>query len=115
MINIKKGEHTLLVSKGTFESMYKPIGYVIVEEAPKKASSQNGTKATKNIEDKKISDLSKEEDNITEKETKTVKNDSDDKKEDKKEVIEKNKDKKESSLEDILGRLSKEDNKSKKK
>lgn len=117
MINIKKGSHTLLVSKKTFESMFKPLGYVIIEEAPKKASSQDNVNVVENVENKKSEDLPKEEENISNEELKDVKNDSEGKEEDKKEeVLEEDKDKKENSLENILGMLSKEDNnKSKKK
>ena len=40
MIKIKKGNHSLLVSKKTYETMFKPIGYIVEEEAPKKASKK---------------------------------------------------------------------------
>lgn len=115
MIKIKKGNHSLLVSKNTFETMFKPIGYIIEEGAFKKASSENKTEHDLNqAEDKNTEILSKEEDNLTVEEEKPVENDShedeDDKKDDKKENG------KENSLENILGMLSqKEEEKNKKK
>lgn len=110
MIKIKKGNHSLLVSKKTYETMFKPIGYIVEEEAPKKASSENKTKHDLNqVEDENIEVLSKEEDNLTVEEEKTVENDSQENKGNKKESG------KENSLENILGMLSqKEENKSKK-
>ena len=115
MIKIKKGNHSLLVSKKTYETMFKPIGYIVEEEALKKASSENKTKHDLNqVEDKNIEVLSKEEGNLTVKKGKTVENDfhedEGDKKDDKKENG------KENSLENILGMLSqKEEEKNKKK
>lgn len=115
MIKIKKDNHSLLVSKNTFETMFKPIGYIIEEGAFKKASSENKTEHDLNqAEDKNTEVLSKEEDNLTVEEEKPVENDShedeDDKKDDKKENG------KENSLENILGMLSqKEEEKNKKK
>ena len=115
MIKIKKDNHSLLVSKKTYETMFKPIGYIVEEEAPKKASSENKTKYDLNqAEDKNIEVLSKEEGNLTVKKGKTVENDfhedEGDKKDDKKENG------KENSLENILGMLSqKEEEKNKKK
>lgn len=121
MIKIKKGNHSLLVSKKTYETMFKPIGYIVEEEAPKKASSENKTEHDLNqAEDKNIEVLSKEEDNLTaEEEEKPVENDSHedegDKKDDKKEKNKKENGK-ENSLENILGMLSqKEEEKNKKK
>ena len=124
MIKIKKGNHSLLVSKKTYETMFKPIGYIVEEEAPKKASSENKTEHDLNqAEDKNTEVLSKEEDNLTVEEEKTVENDSHedegDKKDDKKEENKKENGKengKENSLENILGMLSqKEEEKNKKK
>ena len=115
MIKIKKGNHSLLVSKKTYETMFKPIGYIVEEEAPKKASSENKTEHDLNqAEDKNTEVLFKEEDNLTVEKEKPVKNDShedeDDKKDDKKENG------KENSLENILGMLSqKEEERNKKK
>lgn len=120
MIKIKKGNHSLLVSKKTYETMFKPIGYIVEEEAPKKASSENKTEHDLNqAEDKNTEVLSKEEDNLTIEEEKPVENDSHedegDEKDDKKEENKKENGK-ENSLENILGMLSqKEEGKNKKK
>ena len=110
MIKIKKGNHSLLVSKKTYETMFKPIGYIVEEEAPKKASSENKTKHDLNqVEDKNIEVLFKGEGNLTVEEEKPVENDSHenegDKKDDKKEENKKENGK-ENSLENILGMLS---------
>ena len=53
MITIKKGNHTLQVSKNTYETMFKIMGYTIVdekEEAKKEASSTNDNIQTSDIE-----------------------------------------------------------------
>lgn len=116
MIKIKKGNHSLLVSKKTYETMFKPIGYIVEEEAPKKASSENKTEHDLNqAEDKNTEVLSKEEDNLTVEEEKPVENDSHEDEDDKKEENKKENGK-ENSLENILGMLSqKEEEKNKKK
>ncbi len=116
MIKIKKGNHSLLVSKKTYETMFKPIGYIVEEEAPKKASSENKTEHNLNrAEDKNTEVLSKEKGNSILKEEKSGGNDSHEDESDKKEENKKE-DGKENSLENILGMLSqKEEGKNKKK
>lgn len=85
MITIQKGNHTLQVSKDTYKTMFKRMGYIVVdnkEEIKKETSSKS--------------------DNI--------KKDSNNNKE----SIEKSKDEKESlnnNLDDIFEMLSKDDNK----
>lgn len=85
MITIQKGNHTLQVSKDTYNTMFKRMGYIVVdnkEEVKKEISSKNDNEK-------------KDSENI-------------------KESIKEGKDEKEVSkndLEDILGMLSKEDNK----
>lgn len=85
MITIQKGNHTLQVSKDTYNTMFKRMGYIVVdnkEEVKKEISSKNDNEK-------------KDSENI-------------------KESIKEGKDEKENSnnnLEDILGMLSKEDNK----
>ena len=115
MIKIKKGNHSLLVSKKTYETMFKPIGYIVEEEAPKKASSENKTKYDLNrVEDKNIEILSKGKGNLTVEKGKTVENDFREDEGDKKDGKKENG--KENSLENILGMLSqKEEEKNKKK
>ena len=115
MIKIKKGNHSLLVSKKTYETMFKPIGYIVEEEAPKKASSENKTKHDLNqAEDKNIEVLSKGKGNLTVEKGKTVENDFREDEGDKKDGKKENG--KENSLENILGMLSqKEEEKNKKK
>lgn len=101
MIKIKKGNHSLLVSKKTFETMYQPIGYIVEEEAPKKASSENEVENVSNqLEDKNAETLLSSEGNLALEEKKSVKKVSRKKEEDKKEIS------KENSLESILGMLS---------
>lgn len=85
MITIQKGNHTLQVSKDTYKTMFKRMGYIVVdnkEEVKKETSPKN---------------------NNTKKDS-----------ENKKESIKESKDEKEVSkndLEDILGMLSEKDNK----
>ena len=85
MITIQKGNHTLQVSKDTYNTMFKRMGYIVVdnkEEVKKETSSKN---------------------NNTKKDSENIK-----------ESIKEGKDEKENSnnnLEDILGMLSKDDNK----
>ena len=85
MITIQKGNHTLQVSKDTYNTMFKRMGYIIVdnnEEVKKEIFSKNDNEK-------------KDSENI-------------------KESIKEGKDEKENSnnnLEDILGMLSKDDNK----
>lgn len=110
MIKIKKGNHSLLVSKKTYETMYQPIGYIVEEEAPKKASSENKTERNLNqAEDENTEVLFKEENNLTVEKEKNIENDSHedegDKKDDKKKENKKENGK-ENSLENILGMLS---------
>ena len=62
MITIKKGNHTLQVSKNTYETMFKIMGYTIVdekEEAKKEASSTNDNIQTSDIEKNTIIDADK--------------------------------------------------------
>ena len=62
MITIKKGNHTLQVSKNTYETMFKIMGYTIVdekEEAKKEASSINDNIGVSNIEQNTIADADK--------------------------------------------------------
>ena len=62
MITIKKGNHTLQVSKNTYETMFKIMGYTIVdekEEAKKEASSTNDNIQTSDIEKNTVIDADK--------------------------------------------------------
>lgn len=102
MINIKKGNHTLKVSRDTYESMFKIMGYTIVdekEEANKKASSNKAKENTKKQNDnKELDDLLNNTDNLSNEEEKQSKINSDEN---------------ESNLENIIGMLSKENTKKK--
>lgn len=124
MIVIKKGEHTLKVSKESYKSMFERMGYIIVnekEEAQQNASSENNiipeNKDSENSsENQKLDILSNETDNLSEDDKKEDKNDSEQKEEDNKEdnkedIEDTNKDEedKEKNLEDILGMLSKKE------
>ena len=120
MIVIKKGEHTLKVSKESYKSMFERMGYIIVnekEEAQQNASSENNiipeNKDSENSsENQKIDILSNETDNLSEDDKKEDKNDFKQKEEDNKEDIEdtnKDEEDKEKNLEDILGMLSKKE------
>ena len=111
MIEIRKGNHSLNVSMKTYESMFKRMGYHIVEEeANKTASSTNeNVLAPKNNKGKNISVQEKNKDslegvfpketnNMSTEEEKPVKNES--------EVKNNNPDEGNNKLEDILGIIS---------
>lgn len=98
MITIRKGNHTLQVSKNTYEIMFKSVGYEIVKEEAKKASS-------KYKEINSISKENKEMDNIKPNTQKDLKNEN----KDKEDTC--NKEKKESDLNDILEMISSKENK----
>lgn len=102
MINIKKGNHTLKVSRDTYESMFKIMGYTIVdekEEANKKASSNKAKENTKKQNDnKELDDLLNNTNNLSNEKENKIKNDSDEK---------------DNNLENIIGMLSKENAKKK--
>lgn len=112
MIKIKKGKDIITVSKGTYETMFKSLGYSIVDEAgeTKKVSSANqkSNNSEKNIvnssENKNKDILSNELNNLSNKEEKSENSKSDDKLEEKKE--ESNNSEKDNGLEKILGMLS---------
>ena len=114
MIKIRKGQNIILVSKGTYETMFKDLGYSIVdetEEAKSNASSknQNIVSETKKIqeniaENEKIDILSNNIDNLSKEEEKIEKNKSDNNETEKKE----------NNLEKILGMLSENDKNNKK-
>lgn len=120
MITIKKGNHTLQVSKNTYETMFKIMGYTIVdekEEAKKEASSTNDNIQTSDIEKNTVIDADK---TSQDKELDVFLDDisnlsDDDKKEpelnpDENKEVSNNKskddEKKDNSLENILGMLS---------
>lgn len=111
MIEIRKGNHSLNVSMKTYESMFKRMGYHIVEEeANKTASSDNeNVLAPKNNKGKNISVQEKNKDslegvfpketnNMSTEEEKPVKNEP--------EKEESNPDEANNKLEDILGIIS---------
>ena len=111
MIEIRKGNHSLNVSMKTYESMFKRMGYHIVEEeANKTASSDNeNVLAPKNNKGKNISVQEKNKDslegvfpketnNMSTEEEKPVKNEPEKK--------ESNPDEANNKLEDILGIIS---------
>lgn len=97
MINIKKENHTLKVSKNTYETMFKRLGYVIVDEkgeANKEASSKDNninTNIKNTNQDKELDNLLNNTDNLPSKKEKQPKIDSDDS---------------EGNLENIIGMLS---------
>ena len=89
MITIQKGNHTLQVSKDTYNTMFKRMGYIVVDNKEEVKKEIKKETISKNKNEKK------DYENI-------------------KESIKEGKDEKENSnnnLEDILGMLSKEDNK----
>lgn len=89
MITIQKGNHTLQVSKDTYNTMFKRMGYIVVDNKEEVKKEIKKETISKNKNEKKDSE------NI-------------------KESIKEGKDEKENSnnnLEDILGMLSKDDNK----
>lgn len=102
MINIRKGNHTLKVSRDTYESMFKIMGYVVVdekEEANKKASSKEIKENNKKTnENKELDNLLNNSNNLSNEKENDTKIDSDEN---------------ESNLENIIGMLSKENTKKK--
>lgn len=120
MITIKKGNHTLQVSKNTYETMFKIMGYTIVdgkEEAKKEASSINDNIGVSNIEqntiadagktnqDKELDDFLDDISNLSDKNEKELEINPDDNKE-ASDNESKDDEKKDNSLENILGMLS---------
>lgn len=112
MINIRKGNHNLKVSKDTYESMFKILGYTIVnEEAEKKASSENNnvenkkednnSKKNNSKENKELDNFLDDVTNLSGEEEKTLENENNDKEDNN---SKENKDDK--NLENILGMLS---------
>lgn len=80
MIEIRKGEDTLKVSKETYKSMFKILGYEIVGEtkkvSPAKKEKQAEVQAKKN-EVKEIESKNEQESNLSNKEEEVLKIDSD--------------------------------------
>lgn len=121
MITIKKGNHTLQVSKNTYETMFKIMGYTIVdekEEAKKEASSTNDNIQTSDIEkntiidadktnqDKELDDFLDNISNLSDDDKKEPEINSDENKEVSNNKSKDNDGKKDNSLENILGMLS---------
>ena len=111
MIEIRKGNHSLNVSKNTYETMFKRMGYhIVVEEANKTASSTNeNVLAPKNNENENVNSQEKRKEglegvfdnnthNLLKEEEKTVISQPDNK--------ENNPDEDNNKLEDILGIIS---------
>lgn len=53
MIKIRKGNDELLVSKKTFESIFKRIGYEVIENKEKNINESNNNKTKLEVESKK--------------------------------------------------------------
>lgn len=121
MITIKKGNHTLQVSKNTYETMFKIMGYTIVdekEEAKKEASSTNDNIQTSDIEkntiidanktnqDKELDDFLDNISNLSDDDKKEPEINSDENKEASNNKSKNDDEKKDNSLENILGMLS---------
>lgn len=121
MITIKKGNHTLQVSKNTYETMFKIMGYTIVdekEEAKKEASSSNDNIQTSDIEKNTIIDADKTNQdkeldvfldnisNLSDENEKELEINPDDNKEVSDNESKDDDKKKDNSLENILGMLS---------
>lgn len=121
MITIKKGNHTLQVSKNTYETMFKIMGYTIVdekEEAKKEASSSNDNIQTSDIEkntiidadktnqDKELDDFLDNISNLSDENEKELEINPDDNKEVSDNESKDDDKKKDNSLENILGMLS---------
>ena len=111
MIEIRKGNHSLNVSKNTYETMFKIMGYHIVGEEAKTiaSSAKKNVLASKNKENKNIDAqkehkdslegvFSKETSNLSVEEEKDEKNEPESK--------ESNPDEGNNKLEDILGIIS---------
>ena len=111
MIEIRKGNHSLNVSKKTYESMFKRMGYHIVEEeANKTASSDNkNVLAQKNNKGKNISVQEKNKDSLEgvfPKETNNMSTEEEKLAKNEPEKEESNPDEANNKLEDILGIIS---------
>lgn len=121
MITIKKGNHILQVSKNTYETMFKIMGYTIVdekEEAKKEASSTNDNIQTSDIEKNTIIDADKTNQdkeldvfldnisNLPDDDKKEPKINPDENKEASNNKSKDDDEKKDNSLENILGMLS---------
>lgn len=121
MITIKKGNHTLQVSKNTYETMFKIMGYTIVdekEEAKKEASSTNDNIQTSDIEkntiidanktsqDKELDDFLDNISNLPDDDKKEPELNPDENKEASNNKSKDDDEKKDNSLENILGMLS---------
>lgn len=99
MIEIRRGNHILTVSQNTYETMFKRMGYHIVEEEAKtKASSTITKNASKKHQETKEDVLSVETSNLTLEPEKTAVSQPD--------VKESNSDENNNKLEDILGIIS---------
>lgn len=111
MIEIRKGNHSLNVSKKTYESMFKRMGYHIVEEEANKTASsdnenvlapENNNKQDINVQENNEDSLrgvfEDKTSNLSNEEEKTI--ESEPKKE------ESNPDEANNKLEDILGIIS---------
>ena len=111
MIEIRKGNHSLNVSKKTYESMFKRMGYHIVEEeANKTASSDNeNVLAPENNNEQDINVQENNEDSLRgvfEDKTSNLSNEEEKTIESEPEKEESNPDEANNKLEDILGIIS---------
>lgn len=111
MIEIRKGNHSLNVSKKTYESMFKRMGYHIVEEeANKTASSDNeNVLAPENNNKQDINVQENNEDSLRgvfEDKTSNLSNEEEKTIESEPEKEESNPDEANNKLEDILGIIS---------
>lgn len=111
MIEIRKGNHSLNVSKKTYESMFKIMGYHIVEEeANKTASSDNeNVLAPENNNEQDINVQENNEDSLRgvfEDKTSNLSNEEEKTIESEPEKEESNPDEANNKLEDILGIIS---------
>lgn len=95
MIEIRRGNHILTVSQNTYETMFKRMGYHIVEEEAKTKASST---ITKKHQEAKEDVLSVKANNLTLEPEKTVVSQPDAK--------ESNSDENNNKLEDILGIIS---------
>lgn len=111
MIEIRKGNHSLNVSKKTYESMFKRMGYHIVEEEANKTASsdnenvlapENNNKQDINVQENNEDSLrgvfEDKTSNLSDEEEKTIESEP--------EKEESNPDEANNKLEDILGIIS---------
>lgn len=53
MVKIKRGNHETIVSMGSYENIFKPLGYVLINDNAKEPVKVKETETVKTVSDKK--------------------------------------------------------------